>query len=122
MKDVDLGEPTTPFDHFYLGCTQRKCESIKDIVDNYRHMFESRMQKEKLPSSGKPDADISSWSYDMAGHAKKCVERYCELANKTIQQLYKVTTPCLDDHQFKEEELGSVGELSKVMPVFGTHW
>ena len=33
---------------------------------------------------------------------------------KTHQQLYKVTTPCLDDHQFKEEELGSVGELTKV--------
>ena len=29
----------------------------------------------------------------MAGHAKKCVERYCELANKTTQQLYKVSTP-----------------------------
>ena len=50
----------------------------------------------------------------MEGHAKKCVERYCELANKTTQQLYKVTTPCIDDHHFKEEELKSVGELSKV--------
>ena len=50
----------------------------------------------------------------MESHAKKCVERYCKLANKTTQQLNKVSTPCLDDHQFKEEELGSVGELSKV--------
>ena len=50
----------------------------------------------------------------MEGHAKKCVERHCELANKTHQQLYKVTIPCFDDHQYKEEELGSVGELSKV--------
>ena len=50
----------------------------------------------------------------MEGHAKKCVERYCELANKTTQQLYKVSTPCSDDHHFKEEELKSVGELSKV--------
>ena len=46
---------------------------------------------------------ISSWSYDMEGHAKKCVERYGELANKTAQQLYKVSTPCIDDHHFKEE-------------------
>ena len=45
---------------------------------------------------------------------KKCVERYCELAIKTTQQIYKVPTPCLDDHQFKEEELEYVGELSKV--------
>ena len=80
-------------------------------------MFESRISaraKEKLPSSGRPNANISSWSYDMEGHAKKCTERYCELANKTTQQLYKARTPCLDDHQIKEEELGSVGELSKV--------
>ena len=49
----------------------------------------------------------------MEGHAKKCVERYCELANKTTQQLYKVSTPCLDDHHF-EEEMKSVGQLSNV--------
>ena len=29
------------------------------------------------------------------------MERYCELANKTTQQLYKVSTPCIDDHHFK---------------------
>ena len=40
---------------------------------------------------------------------------FCELANKTTQQLYKVSTPCIDDHHFKEEEeLKSVGELSQV--------
>ena len=50
----------------------------------------------------------------MEGHAKKCVERYCELANKTTQQLYKVCTPCIDDHHFKAEEMKSVGELSQV--------
>ena len=56
----------------------------------------------------------SNFSYDMEGHAKKCVERYCELANKTTQQLYKVSTPCIDDHHFKEEEMKLVGELSQV--------
>ena len=59
-------------------------------------------------------AHISSWSCDMEGHAKKCVERYCELANKTTQQLDKVATPCMDDLQLKEEESESVGELSTV--------
>ena len=78
-------------------------------------MFESRISAgrlEKLPFS--QNNRISSWSYDMVGHAKKCVERYCDLANRTTQQLYKVSTPCIDDHHFKEEELKSVGELSKV--------
>ena len=54
----------------------------------------------------------------MAGHAKKCVERYCELANKTTQQLYKVSTPCIDDHHFKEEEMKSVGDLSNTCSQF----
>ena len=42
-KQVDLGEPTSFLDHVYLGCTQRQCEISKDIVDNYRTMFESRI-------------------------------------------------------------------------------
>ena len=45
-KEVDLGEPTSLLDHVYLGCTQRQCEISKDIVDNYRAMFESRIPRE----------------------------------------------------------------------------
>ena len=111
-----IWEISTSFlDHVYLGCTQRQCQMSKDIVDNYRTMFESRISgggTEKLPFP--QNLRISSWSYDMVGHAKKCVERKCELVNKTTQQLYKVSTPCIDDHHFKEEEMKSVGELSKV--------
>ena len=40
-KEVDLGEPTAYFDHVYLECTQRQCETSKDIVVIYRTMFES---------------------------------------------------------------------------------
>ena len=114
-KIIDLGEPTSSVDHEYLGCTQRQCERIKDIVDNYIAMFESRIpagRAEKIPYS--ENFRISSWSYDMEGHAKKCVERFCALANKTTQQLYKVSTPCIVDHHFNEEEMKSVGELSQV--------
>ena len=71
-KEVDLGESTSFLDHVYLGCTQRQCEISKDIVDNYRTMFESRISAErveKLPFT--QNLCISSWSYDMAGHAKK---------------------------------------------------
>ena len=81
-KEVDLGEPTSFLDHVYLGCTQRQSEISKDIVDNHRKMFESRIsawRTEKLPCS--EIVLISSCFYDMEGHAKKCVERCCELAN-----------------------------------------
>ena len=118
-KEVDLGGPTSFLDHVYLGCTQRQCQVSKDIVDNNRTMFESRISAvgtEKLPFPHNPR--ISSWSYDIVVHVKKCVERCCELANKTTQQLYKVSTPCIDDHHFKEEEMKHVGELSPVCSQF----
>ena len=65
-KEVDLGEPTSFLDHVYLGCTQRQCQISKDIVDNYRTMFESRISAggaEKLPFP--QNLCISSWSNDM---------------------------------------------------------
>ena len=74
MEEVDLREPTSFLDHVHLGCTQRGCQTRKDIVDNYRNMFESRISGgaiEKLPCSGKLEANISSWSCDPEGHAKK---------------------------------------------------
>ena len=129
-KEVDCEEQTSFLDHVYLGCSQREFETSKDFVENYRDMFESRISAgatEKLPCARKLDSNISSWSYDMESHSKKCVERYCELANKTTLQLYKVSTPCIDDHH--EEEMKSVGELSNVssqicseMLVIGTDW
>ena len=113
-KEVFLGEPTSLImytrDAFIDDAKQAKI-----LWTNYRTMFESRISAGgtgKLPYSEK--FRITSWSYDMEGHANKCVERYCELANKTTQQLYKVSTPCIDDHHFKEEEMKSVGELSHV--------
>ena len=54
-KEVDLGETNIFLGScIYLGCTQRQCEISKDIVDNYRTMFESRISAgeggvEKLP-------------------------------------------------------------------------
>ena len=71
-KQVDLGEPASFLDHVYLECTQRPCETSKDIVDNCRTMFESRISAGatgKLPSL--ETLNISTWSYDMECHAKK---------------------------------------------------
>ena len=118
FQTVDLGEPTSLLDHVYLECTQRECQNeqryCRQLPKKVRIQISARAT-EKLPISEKSDANISSWSHDMEGHAKKCVERHCELENKTTRQLHRVATPCLDDHQFKEEEMRSVGELSKVL-------
>ena len=82
MTDYDLGETTSFLDHVYLGCTQRECQMGEDIVDICTSMFASR-----ISAGAGPDAEtICSWSYDMEGHAKKCVERCCEFAKKTTQR------------------------------------
>ena len=100
-EDVDLENQHHFLTTYILGCTQRECQISKDIAANYRDLFEFRISagaKEKLPTraSGKLVAEtVSSWSYDMEGHVKKCVERNCEFANKMTQQLYKVATPCI---------------------------
>ena len=50
----------------------------------------------------------------MEGHARKCVEGYCELASEKTEQLCKVSSPCLDDHQIIKEQRDNKGELSEV--------
>ena len=72
---------------------KKRCEISKDIVDNYRAMFESRIsagRTEKQPYS--ENLRISSWSYDMEGRAKKCVERYCSKQDDstTLQSIYSM--------------------------------
>ena len=57
-EEVDVGETTSFLDHVYLGCTQRQCEIGKDIVDNYRTMFESRISAgatQKIAMLGKSE-------------------------------------------------------------------
>ena len=71
-------------------------------------------QEQRKNYQTRTNPHVSTWSYDMEGHAKKWMERYCEWANKTTEQLYKVSTPCIDDHQFKEEEMKSMGKLPDV--------
>ena len=73
-KEVYLGEPTSFLDHVYLGCTQRQGEMSKDIVDNYRTMFESWISAGSREITMLGKSSYFSWSYDMEGHAKKRVE------------------------------------------------
>ena len=54
-----------------------------------------------------PHAKTEAWSYDMEGDAQKCVERYSRLTKKE-EQLYKVSSPCLDDHHLKKRNLNQL--------------
>ena len=79
----------------YLEC--------KDILDNHRAMFESWIFAGVIEKySYSENLDISSRSYDLGNNVKKFMERYSELSNMTTHQLYKVSTPRIDDRHFKE--------------------
>ena len=115
-KQVHLGEPASFLDHVYLGFTQRQCETSKDIVDNYRTMFESRISCRELRKKLRAR---KNWVFLRGPTIWKIMSRnvrnvFGEFTNKTTQQLYKVSTPCLDEHQSKEEELESVREVVKL--------
>ena len=92
----DLAEPTSICGHVYLGCAQRECKSNENIFEEYKTRFGSRISAgvtEKLLGCEELHAKTAAWSYDMEGHGKKCVERYCDLANKKTEQMYRVSTP-----------------------------
>ena len=84
--DLDLGKPNTHLNNY-------------EEREDFGEMFESRISAgatEELPGWEKPRAKTVAWSYCMEGHAQKCVEKYCELANKMTEQFFKVSSLCLD--------------------------
>ena len=116
MKEVDLGEPTSFLDQSLWVAHNESAKRAKilwTITEMCLNPGSLQEQEKNYLVRGNLTHTSLHGAYDMERHAKKCVERYCELANKTLHQLYKVTTPCLDHHQVKEE-LGSVGDMSKV--------
>ena len=73
-KEVDLEGPTSFLDHVYLGCTQRQCLISKDMWTITEPCSSREFPREEPRNYHSPkNLRISSWSYDMAGHAKKCV-------------------------------------------------
>ena len=57
--------------------------------------------------------EITAWSYDVEGHAEKCIEIYYASA-KNVSSLQQVATPCIDDHLTPPEHNETTGELSAV--------
>ena len=102
MKQVDLQRPTSLLDLLGVYTTGMQAE------------FEDRARTQRLARI----TDLSRYCqtvawlgevprrnrcmvHNMEVHAKKCVEGYGELANKEIEQLYKVSTPCMVEHNSK---------------------
>ena len=108
MEDVDLGEPTSFLDHVYWVALKESVESA-EICKGYRKNGQQHKQRRNLMQK----------QYLLGPTTWKVTRRnawkiYCELAEKTTEQLCEVATPCMDDHQFKDEEKKSVRELSTI--------
>ena len=116
INDVDIDEPTSFFDHVYLGCIQRACKPNETVIEQDTKMFESRISAGatwKIPGWEKTSRKNNCMVLWCGRTRQKSAWRDCVLANKKVEQLHKVSSPCLDDHQFKKEELESVGEYLK---------
>ena len=78
MNNLDLDEPESFLDHLYSGCTHRECKPNGIIIEQNTKMFGSRVSagaNENYQGGKTPHAKTVAWSYDMEGHAPKCVER-----------------------------------------------
>ena len=116
MKNVDLDEPTSFLDHVNLGCTQRECIPNEIIIEQYQEMFESRISAGttgKLPGGRNITQKLWRGFMIWKDKRKRALKGIKNWRTKR-QQLYKVSSPCLDDHHIKKEELESVGELPQV--------
>ena len=114
MSNVDLEEPTPIIDQVYLGCTHHESETNERIAAEKQDLFTklaSSTTSKITNFNNDTKRNLISSSYDMQGHAQKCVERFCELANRTTDKLHNVSTPCLDDHQFKTKTMGELSEV-----------
>ena len=82
--------------HFLTTCTSdalsvnanRMKLLLKNIQRWLNHVFLLELLK-SYQGGKKPHAKIGAWSCDMERHARQCLERYCELTYKTMEQLYK---------------------------------
>ena len=59
----------------------RMKQSLNSTRKCLSHVFLLEQQK-NYRCGKKPHAQTAAWSYDMEQHARKCVERYCELATR----------------------------------------
>ena len=128
-KTVDLEDPTSLLDQVYRGCTQRAAQVNNRIgLDKTETVLEADQHKYRCQRQRRPIPKTIAWSYDVDGHAQLCVERYCECAHKTIDQLHEDPISCRDDDQIKPEDL-EVGRVVRDllsnyvdMLVCGKNW
>ena len=118
MKNVDIDETTSFLDRENLGCTQRECKPNETIIEEYRENVRITnfcWRNWKITREGQTSrANCSA----VLRHVRICSKmRWAILwigKQESVATVKKVSSPCLDDHRSKHEELESVRELSEV--------
>ena len=105
----------------YTWAALKNNEISKDIVDNYRTIFESRIsagESREITIPSKSSYFFILW------HGWPCEEMCGAIlwVSKQDDSTTLQTTPCIDDHLFWEEEMKSVGELSQVCSQIVVKW
>ena len=105
MKDVDLEEPTSFFDHIHLGCTQRVCKPNETIIEEYTNMFLKNYQGGKNLTQKQLRGPLT-WKVMLKSALS-------ELANKKVEQLHKVSGPCLVINSIRK----NLNQLENILSV-----
>ena len=82
-----LSWPQNIWDALSVTANRMK-QSLNSIRRCLSHVFLLEQQR-IIAVAKKTYAQTVAWSHDMEGHARKCVERYCELAKKKVEQFFQ---------------------------------
>ena len=79
------------------------------------HDTQERVSHPK-PTRSVPGLSSSTcaWEYSMTGFAEQCVQKYCDLANTSVERLRSVKTPGLDESSFPPDMFEKKGTLAPV--------
>ena len=105
-KEIELEDPTPLVDQEYSGCVQSAATVDEETINTKHEMFQqfpsSDVEGTPKKRTGHHLQKVTSQSYEMKGHSEQCVERFCELAKKSVSRL---------NHHSKKDDFDEVGEL-----------
>mgnify|MGYP000031465580 CR=1 FL=1 len=114
-KLIELDEAMPLNGDVYLGCKQEDIPTPEDLVRQKTGIYNSVFHDEKIDPDDNNQGGaaipqhIKAWQYDVQGHVKQTVDRYCELAGVTTDTPKEVATPNLDDHMLQKEDFDNRG-------------
>ena len=110
-KEVDLGEPTSFLDDVFLGCIQRQCEKAKILLTNKEPCLNHEPPREEQ----KNYLNRKIFIFLRGLMTWKVMRRnvWSDIVSWQTGRLNN-STKYYSLHHFEEEEMKSVGELSKV--------